>query len=399
MLNRFFLGLMIIFTVVLGSPDLSRAEFTITIGGDLNLNPSGEAPDARGACKHGDCFFWQEVFQFLEPLLIGDLNFYNLETVLTDGANIKTPRGGRFVFRTHPEGIRYAKKIGLNWVGVANNHVGDYGTDGIINTVENLELIAQEPGPFFYHGAARTRHEALQPSLIEIETKTDGKIRIAFAAVTFVRNTPIQVGNRSPGVIYPENSQDMLELLANLRTVNADFKVLSIHGGKEKGYRLDSWQQETYRYYLQRGDLDLIIGHHPHRVRPVERVGNKVIFYSLGNYLMMGAGSLNALGPTEDYGLMSRIYLERNLSGRLQIRSMEAIPLFNMHSQVYPLNGSDARRRITELNLLTDEELGPNGVRWDYSDNGWGRICLSACESEKRNIQTPHDAHILDLRY
>ncbi|MEY4616660.1 MAG: hypothetical protein RJB66_1620 [Pseudomonadota bacterium] len=376
------------FFLILGKPIHTRAELIITLGGDLNLNPSGELPDAQGACKHGRCFSWREVFQNLEPLLIGELNFYNLETVVTDGSNLERPHGGRFLFRTHPEGIRYAKKIGLNWVSMANNHVGDYGPEGLLNTLESLETMAQEPGVLFFHGTARTRSEVLEPALLEFESKTEGRVRIAFAAVTFVRNTPMQISDKNPGVIYPENPKDMKRLLKNFKELKADYKVLSIHGGKEKGYRLDDWQERTYEYYLENGDLDLIIGHHPHRVRPVERIGNKVIFYSLGNYLMLGAGSLNTLGPSEDYGLLARLALKRNSQGRLEITKMEAIPLFNMHSQVYPLTESDGRRRITELNLLSREELGDKALTWDYTSKGWGQVCFIHCERWPQTYQT-----------
>lgn len=364
---------------VFGFSTLSKAEVIFTFGGDLNLSPSSVAPTSTGTCKHGRCFNWEGVFSGLQPLLIGQLNFFNLETVLTDGDTNLSPNGGRFLFRTHLEGIRYAKKIGLNWMSLANNHMGDYGANGMLETIESLEDLSKTPGPLIYHGVARTKQELLKPAIIEIKSTTEGTVQIAFAAITFVRNSPMQVGNGRAGVLYPENANDMSILLENFRNTNADFKVLSIHYGTEKQLGLDSGQQKRYRSFLAQGDLDLIIGHHPHRVRPVERVGNKVIFYSLGNYLMVGAETLNGLPDQSDFGLMGRLYLEREAGGRLAIKSVEAIPLFNMQARVYPLTGFEAQSRIDSLNRLSQQELGSSAMQWNSLPNGWGQHCIKSC--------------------
>jgi poly-gamma-glutamate synthesis protein (capsule biosynthesis protein) len=188
----------------------------------------------------------------------------------------------------------------------------------------------------------------------------------------------MQVGYDNPGVLYPENKKDLNELMANMRSTHADFKVLSIHGGREAQVRLESWQQESYHAMLAQGDLDLIIGHHPHRVRPVEKIGEKVIFYSLGNYMMLGASALNNLPTAHNYGLMGRLYLKRDrISDRLKINFMEAIPLYNMQSQVSPLTGVYAQSRIENLNDLSLQELGSTAVQWSIGADGWGRACVS----------------------
>ena len=363
----------------------AKADVILTMGGDLNLGQSKVAPMSDRACKNGQCFSWVNVFKDLEPLLIGNLNFYNMETVLTDGEEQLSAKGGKYLFRTHLEGVRYAKKIGLNWMSLANNHVGDYGTEGMLETLESLERLSKEGGPLLYHGIARSKNEILQPSVIEINSTTEGPVRIAFAAVTFVRNSSMQVDQRRPGVLYPENTQDMNELLRNFRNISADFKVLSIHGGTERQLTLNPGQQDLYESFLSRGELDLIIGHHPHRVRPVEKVGHKVIFYSLGNYLMLGASGLNDHSDAEDFGLMGRLYLSKNSTGRLEIKSIEAIPLFNMHARVFPLTGKESKNRLEKLNDLTNRQLGNAGIQWSYLPNGWGQFCFAGCQTDVYN--------------
>jgi poly-gamma-glutamate synthesis protein (capsule biosynthesis protein) len=354
----------------------------LTMGGDLNLSQSNKTPEEDGTCKRGQCFTWEELFSGLKPVLNGELNFFNMESVVTDGRESLSPHGGKFRFRSHLEGLRYAKSIGLNWFSLANNHIGDYGEAGLYETLESVEQLSREGLPVLYHGVARKRHDVLTPAVLEFNSENEGRVRIAFAAVTFVRNTPVQISDHHPGVIYPENSADMNILLANFRAMNVDFKVLSIHGGTEKKTSLDSWQQSRYRKFLDDGDLDLIIGHHPHRIRPVERYGHRMIFYSLGNYLMLGAESLNDLGSQQDYALLGRLYLKRTPQGRMEIQRAEAVPLFNMHARVYPLVAEDARRRIENLNALTKNQLGSAGVFWKPLPNGWGSSCFVNCQSD-----------------
>jgi hypothetical protein len=365
--------------VVLMWTTMSWADVVLTVGGDLNLAQSNHTPFPDQACKNGRCYSWSQVFSGLEPLLTGELNFFNLETTLTDGRPPLSPQAGKYVFRTHLEGIRYAQSIGLNWASLANNHIGDYGQEGMIETIESVETLNREASPMHFHGLARTREEILKPTIIDFMSLSEGRVRIAFAAVTFVRNAPIPVGEDKPGVIYPENERDMNELLKNMRNADVDFRVLSIHWGTERQVELNSGQQSRYHKYLQKGDVDLILGHHPHRVRPVERVGDRLIFYSLGNYLMLGAESLNRNTVEHNYGLMGRLYLKRHTSGQLKIRYVEAIPLFNVHVQSYALKDEEARSHIEALNDLSFRELGTSAVNWLSLPNGWGGTCFSNC--------------------
>jgi hypothetical protein len=95
---------------------------------------------------------------------------------------------------------------------------------------------------------------------------------------------------------------------------------------------------------------------------------------------MLGAEALNAYPDDSDFGLMGRLYLQRGSRGRLEVKAVEAIPLFNIHARVYPLTGPEAERRIDNLNKLTQQELGPSGIQWNYLNNGWGQYCIKACD-------------------
>ena len=60
--------------------------------------------------------------------------------------------------------------------------------------------------------------------------------------------------------------------------------VASFHFGEEYRDLPDSYQKAIARFAIDAG-ADLVIGHHPHVVQPVESYRNGYIVYSLGNFV------------------------------------------------------------------------------------------------------------------
>ena len=61
-----------------------QAQLTLTMGGDVNFNKNFMMVDASGFLADKSTITWSTFTKYLEPLLDGDLNFANVETVISD---------------------------------------------------------------------------------------------------------------------------------------------------------------------------------------------------------------------------------------------------------------------------------------------------------------------------
>ena len=116
------------------APALAAAddEITITVVGDTGYSRNNQAVEP-GGIRRGEFQTWAETTSAIDAEMNGDLNFMNVETVVTD-RNDLTPdlkeQRAPFNFRTHPNGVRHLVSRGFNLLSLANNHSMDYGLEG-----------------------------------------------------------------------------------------------------------------------------------------------------------------------------------------------------------------------------------------------------------------------------
>jgi hypothetical protein len=212
---------------------------------------------------------YRTIFDDFLPLVKGsDIAITNLECPLT--------MGGVKIIKTGPhlkasvktiEALTYA---GFNLVSLANNHIMDYGVDGLNSTIELCEKSGID-----YVGAGSNLQEARKPYYKEING-----IRIAI--INFCENEWSTTSGKNPGAnpLNPvANYYDIKEAKAK-----ADHVIVILHGGHEL-YPLPSPRmQETYRFFVDAG-ASIVIGHHPHCFSGYEIYHDAPIFYSLGNFI------------------------------------------------------------------------------------------------------------------
>src|SRR5690606_7013281 len=102
-----------------------------------------------------------------------------------------------------------------------------------------------------------------------------------------------------------------------------------------------------------------------HVTRPVEYVNGRVIFYSLGNYMMIGAADLTKFGPAADYGLFAKLYFKENAQRKLELRAVQAVPLRAMNWIPKQMEKDQARERVQILNNLGFQELQNQYMHFD----------------------------------
>ncbi len=371
-------------------PEPASRVVTITLAGDTGFSPNNARVDPRGVRRHGQFQTWAQTTTGIAKHIDGDLNFLNVETVVTNRNGLTRDtkgQSGPFNFRTHPNGIRHLVERGFNLFSLANNHSMDYGVAGLRETLRHTEAL-KRVGLKAYSGLGSNREEASRPQVVSVKGAD-----IAFSAIGIVTNNlgRHRAGDNKPGQIAYRFDSDFDLVTRRLAATQSQYRILSVHYGVEGRVRTDGRQIKDWRgkAALKHG-IDLVVGHHAHVPRGVEVVGNSVVFYGLGNFLHHGTANMSSKGICRDYGLFAKVHLLRNKNGRLITRAIEAIPLTQMHRRPTAITGANGRARIHALNYL-GSKLGArdgtaNGVRFTPQENGSGLYCFAGAAKDPGKI-------------
>jgi poly-gamma-glutamate capsule biosynthesis protein CapA/YwtB (metallophosphatase superfamily) len=207
-----------------------------------------------------------------------DISLVNLECPITDrGTKVAKP----YNFRMPPLYTPALKKAGIEIVNLANNHIFDYGSEGLFDTISYLDSVGVH-----HVGAGRNALEARKPVLVRLKGH-----KVGFLGYYGGGEAPPATKD-SPGVA-PRNLVLITRDIAKLRSRDsADFVVVTLHWGTEKALQPDSGQVRFARDIIDAGG-DAVIGHHPHVLQGIERYRRGIIAYSLGNFLFGGIGRPN----------------------------------------------------------------------------------------------------------
>jgi poly-gamma-glutamate capsule biosynthesis protein CapA/YwtB (metallophosphatase superfamily) len=367
----------------------SADEVTITLVGDVGLNRSNQPVEPEGV-RRGAFQTWAETTSLIDNDINGDLNFMNVETVVTDHNNL-TPdskeQRAPFNFRTHPNGIRHLVSRGFNLLSLANNHSMDYGLGGLEETLKHVGKLQNERLAVAA-GVGMNSEQASRPQRVSVKGSD-----IAFAATGIVTNNleRHRAGPNKPGQSAYRFDDDYAEVRARLVAAPAQYRILSIHYGEEGRVRADAKQFADFRgLAAQKDGIDLIVGHHAHVVRGVEIAGQSLIFYGLGNFLHQGTADMTGKGACRDYGLMARMHLKKDADGKLKLRAVEAIPVTDTHFRPRRLTGEAGVTRIHALNYLDanlgDAASGARGVAFTPQPDGTGLYCLAGADRDGGTI-------------
>jgi len=140
---------------------------------------------------------------------------------------------------------------------LANNHSLDFGEKGLSQAKEFLSK-----AKIIFFGDYKNRKEYLS-AIIE---KNDIKIGL--------------VGLNS--LVVKDDSEALAEI-ANLKA-KSDFVIVMPHWGNEYQLKPTASQKNSGHRFIDAG-ADLVLGGHPHVIEPIEIYKEKVIFYSLGNFI------------------------------------------------------------------------------------------------------------------
>jgi poly-gamma-glutamate capsule biosynthesis protein CapA/YwtB (metallophosphatase superfamily) len=244
---------------------------TIAAVGDIMMGsdfPSPVLPREGGKHLFGD------VCEHLKA----DVVFGNLEGPLCEGGSTgKNTRSGRaYAFRTPPEFGKNLLDAGFNCMSLANNHARDFGSMGVNTTMAVLDSLGiAHSGPL--GDIARLKVKDLSIGVIAFSTY-----------------------GSSYSILDEGRASETIRALSD----SFDILIVSFHAGTEGTKALHTRNSFEYLYGEPRGNVikfahsaidngaDLVLGHGPHVPRGMELYKDRLIAYSLGNFVAYGRFSL-----------------------------------------------------------------------------------------------------------
>ena len=232
-------------------------------------------------------------FQFVhEKLKQYDVVVANLEGPITEGGKCQIkPYSFKFATTT----AYLLAHHNIHGVSLANNHSYDCFSKGLIDTRKYLS----EKNIFYFGG---------------------GLIKDSYTVQTIEGEEVVFVGiDMTIGEIAIENFYTLIQKLNKTHEII----VVHIHSGNEYETNFSKVQQSVAHNLIDRG-VDVIIGHHPHVMQPVEIYKEKPIFYSLGNFIF----DQNGEETTKGYGVAMEIFDNKIVYKVLPYRILHTQPTF-----------------------------------------------------------------------
>ncbi len=194
----------------------------------------------------------------------------NVEGALSYGekSNGTTPE---LTHSMNPEAVRFLRKINADVWNICNNHIMDVGARGMSDTLEQAESAGIKT-----LGAGMNLKEAMEPVIFE-DAGGIGMIGVGYQRACRA------AGDCTPGCFSWSELEKIRESIKKIKET-CRWCIVVAHAGEEFTPLPSPYTRQRYLDYLEMG-ADIVVAHHPHVPMNYETVGEKIIFYSLGNFI------------------------------------------------------------------------------------------------------------------
>ncbi len=314
------------------------------------------------------------VFALIAPVLRqGDIVVGNLEGILSNrGEPIlgKIEIGSRHL-RSAPENVEALTSAGFNAMVMANNHDMDYGPEGLLQSMETLDRVN-----IAHAGGGRNLEEAHRLMILERNgtrvailsytsifppagyAAEENKAGLATIRVYTSYQAPeniMYMPGATPLITTLPDQVEEDRMIADVRQAkqSADIVLVAFHWGVSWGRGVVvGYQKELGRAAIDAG-ADLILGAHPHRLMAMEIYKEKLICYSLGNFVMDGMRRWSHWGEEDTLILKCSVHNKR-------IKKYSFIPTCtNSEWQPYLANLERSREIARQMESVS-QEFGTN---------------------------------------
>lgn len=300
-------------------------------------------------------YLYQNVAEYLSG---ADITTLNQETVIAPSRAVATYP----CFNSPPELADYViDQCGFDVLNLANNHCLDQGTSGL----EECLAFWKEQHPEVLTTGVYQNEADYQ----NIRTMEVNGIIFAFLGMTELTNGLSLSSSSDVVLVQALDDAEMARLQAQIEEADqlADVVVMNVHWGNEYSFTPTD-RQEYLAEKMTDWGVDIVIGHHPHVLQPVEtRVTEDgrtaLIAYSLGNFASAQSDAYCLIGGVLDYSVT-----RETEGGEVTLTDYSLNPVVTHYDSGYRNN------RIYLLDDYTDELAAAHGVRARYESFSLGYI-------------------------
>ncbi len=211
----------------------------------------------------------KEVLDFLHS---GEHVVINVEgAVVSDEKKTEIAGTGPLVHYMNVGATKVFERMKADIWNICNNHIMDVGEAGVAETMRQSALHNAKT-----IGAGMNIDEASMPIILS-EAAGVGLISVGYRRGCKPADTD------SAGCFMWHDMERIERRIAEIKS-KCRWCVVMVHGGEEFTALPSPYTRERYLKYLEMG-ADIIVSHHPHVPMNYETVGEKIIFYSLGNFI------------------------------------------------------------------------------------------------------------------
>ncbi|NVB36914.1 CapA family protein [Pseudenhygromyxa sp. WMMC2535] len=227
----------------------------------------------------------EALFEFVEPLLhADDHTAINLETPVTDSPLTPHPTKS-YVFHAYSDSAAVLPEVGVDSVSLGNNHIFDFLTDGLSDSLIHLDNIG-----LTHYGAGMSRSgasdTAFRSTINGVDMSLQGFSNFIGSSYGDDELHVIAYDPDKAGALPSYSSQ--LDAFVDDESDAGRFVVPIIHGGTEYAYAQTSGMRTDFARTIEHG-ADIVVAHHPHVVHGIATYdggdGPKYVIGSLGNFV------------------------------------------------------------------------------------------------------------------
>lgn len=357
----------------------SAGEASEALPAAVSFLACGDILLARTPGARAEAYGYRYLFRNVKDLISSaDFAFANLESPASYLGKPYPGKPENVTFRADPAALFGLAWAGFDIVSLANNHINDYGPRALAETMDYLDLLGLARA-----GAGRDAEEARRPAIVErggvrvavlayaepIWSVVEARSSTAYRAATRSERRatassgepfdpvpaglppladeslpgsgarPDAAGSSRAGLAVARVEDMRADVARALSIHKPDYLFVSVHWGEEHERFPRAFQRRFGRAAIDAG-ATAVIGHHPHVLQSIERYGDGLIVYSLGNFVFDMAAS-------STYESAAVRFMLRY--GRLERAEIIPIVIARYEYAPAPARGAEAVEILTKL--------------------------------------------------
>lgn len=287
---------------------------TLVMVGD-NLIHSSIYKDANRLAG-GKGYDFKPIIEYIKEAIEGyDLKYYNQETVLggTELGVSDYP-----TFNSPQEAGDAMLDAGFNLVSLATNHTMDRGEKAILSSVKYWKKHENDALAVGSYSSQEERNKVqirsingITYTMLNYTYGTNGiNVPKGKEYLCNVWPTDLNLNDPSRDTKYQNYKAQVKKDIDAVRN-QVDVLIVAMHWGVEYTHTPTAYEKDMAKFLADNG-VNIVIGTHPHVIQPVERIGDTVVFYSLGNFV---SAQLQDQNYNKMVGLMSSLKITKTAKG------------------------------------------------------------------------------------